>query len=1190
MNGHQLSPIDQVIDEFVSRTQSGESPSIESYCIANPELADEIRKLFPVLAMLNTVVESETLVSKSSRSLNATREHTFEVPCEFGRYRLEKELGRGGMGTVYLAYDPQLDRHTAIKIPRFKSEKLAERFRREARLMAKVEHPSLCPIYDVGSIDGLDFLSMAFVEGRSLDEIIEESGSLTESEAAKIGTHVAEAVAAIHQSGMVHRDIKPGNVMISTEGRVFLMDFGLAFSPGELDESLTQEGEVVGSPAYLAPEQIESEIGEVGPQTDAYTLGVLLFEMVTGHRPFQGSAPRLMRQIATADPPKLSTIRADTSRRLDEICHKLLRRSPSDRLLSAGELANELRGFETQPESADSTFGGRRAMTWLATLFVFGLLVAGFVMTIRTHEGEVVVKAPDNSDLQIEVSEKGQRVALISKKNRWRVTVDHGEYEASILGDDKSVELSRERLTVKRGKTVQLEVVKKFFERPRQQSPLQKKGRANRSEHLPPLPVAEAASDGTFVDSDQRLGKSNSLAVKLGDLDGDGDLDAFVGCGEYEPDTVWLNDGKGNFSDSGQRLGKGSTGHVSLGDVDADGDLDAFTGARPQTQSCDLWINDGKGGFVRSEQELGNAYHIALEDFDQDGDLDGFLSVQQGPNRLLLNNGQGAFSDSGQRLGSHSSTYAAPNDFDRDGDIDLIVCNNRGAKDSLYVNEGSGEFALREIPFGSSETSYAVWIDAGEDIDTKPSVMTSDWKGFLRRFNVDPQGSTELISQIFSLYPFACSIPVDLTGNGRRDLVTVGTWKAPSAIGVEIEPASDRLMPFKAHYGFATYSWLDVGDLDGDGDLDLFCTTANNEPDEVWLNEPVAPQATPRFVASEQKIPTLGSWKCAAADFDNDGDVDLFFPSDMEGGKILLNDSSGFFHDSGERLNQIRARNALAADVDGDGDEDLFVGSIHEAARLWLNDGQARFTLSKQRFESRWALRSYAHDINGDGNVDLALVSHLGPSSVWFNDGDTNFPVSQQLEGEKQMGSDLGDLNGDGHVDIVIASANPPSIRLFFGDDQGRFKEQVRSISTYAAPLGIRDVNRDGNADLFLGGISRVAPPRVILGLGDEQFEIVPQAIPTFETVGVNFGDIDLDGDLDCVLGNYVGQPNQILLNDGKGRFELDQSLSTSHCFPTLADLDGDGDLDLVESAYANQALTTTGDIGTVRIWFNQTR
>jgi len=215
----------------------------------------------------------------------------------------------------------------------------------------------------------------------------------------------------------------------------------------------------------------------------------------------------------------------------------------------------------------------------------------------------------------------------------------------------------------------------------------------------------------TFTDSGQSLGASNSYIGSLGDVDGDGDLDAFV-ANRYQANKVWINEGNGNFTDSGQSLGSSGSYGASLGDIDDDGDLDAFVANRDQPNK--VWINDGSGNFTDSAQSLGSSasQNLELGDVDDDGDLDAFVANFGQGNKVWINEGSGTFTDSGQSLGSSYSNGVAMGDVDDDGDLDAFVSNsNQGNK--VWINEGNGNFTDSGQSLGTSES---VGVELG-DVD-----------------------------------------------------------------------------------------------------------------------------------------------------------------------------------------------------------------------------------------------------------------------------------------------------------------------------------------------------------------------------------------------------------------------------------------------------------------------------------------
>ncbi len=224
---------------------------------------------------------------------------------QFGRYRIVKALGEGAMGAVYLAEDTQLERQVALKTPHFKDdpgEETLERFYREARAAATLRNAHICPVFDVGEIDGTHYISMAYIAGHLLSAFIQPDKPQVERQVVIAIRKLALAVQEAHDQGIVHRDLKPSNIMVDKKGEPIIMDFGLARQLGrDEDIRLTQQGVVIGTPAFMSPEQVGSDPEKIGPPTDQYSLGVILYELLTGRLPFQGSVLAVMGQILTEE-------------------------------------------------------------------------------------------------------------------------------------------------------------------------------------------------------------------------------------------------------------------------------------------------------------------------------------------------------------------------------------------------------------------------------------------------------------------------------------------------------------------------------------------------------------------------------------------------------------------------------------------------------------------------------------------------------------------------------------------------------------------------------------------------------------------------------------------------------------------------------------------------------------------------
>ena len=288
---------------------------------------------------------------------------TLAAGARLGHYHVVSAIGAGGMGEVYRATDTRLGRDVALKV--LPGEMAAnpdrlERFRREARAVAALNHPHIVTLHSVEEADGVHFLTMELVEGRSLDSAIPEGG-LPVDRLLEIAAALAGALAAAHDKGIVHRDLKPANVMIASDGRVKVLDFGLAKELREADPAgatltsspHTEIGVVMGTPAYMSPEQVVG--GAIDHRTDIFSLGILLYEMVAGRRPFQGrSSAEITSAILRDTPAAVSEVRADVPGDLARIIRRCLEKDPRHRIQTARDVANELRDLARQRSESEA--------------------------------------------------------------------------------------------------------------------------------------------------------------------------------------------------------------------------------------------------------------------------------------------------------------------------------------------------------------------------------------------------------------------------------------------------------------------------------------------------------------------------------------------------------------------------------------------------------------------------------------------------------------------------------------------------------------------------------------------------------------------------------------------------------------------------------------------------------------------
>jgi serine/threonine protein kinase len=334
-----------------------------------------------------------------------------QLPASFGRYELTRLLGHGGMGAVYLARDTQLDRSVALKVPFFTAEDgphVLERFFREARAAATLHHANICPIFDVGEINGIHFLTMAYIDGRSLAEVLRRGKQpISPRQAVTLVRRVALALAEAHRRQIVHRDLKPGNIMLTRDGTPIITDFGLARRCDTKDVRLTQSGTIVGTPAYMAPEQAKGKFEEMGPSCDIYSLGVILYEVLTRRLPFYGEPLELLAKLLTDEPEPPSQRCPAIDAALDAICLKALAKKPADRYATMTDFAaalgdylknsDQTQALEKPPAPPDPLSRWRRPLVIVPAAVLALILLASILAFALYDKPKDEATTPDNS-------------------------------------------------------------------------------------------------------------------------------------------------------------------------------------------------------------------------------------------------------------------------------------------------------------------------------------------------------------------------------------------------------------------------------------------------------------------------------------------------------------------------------------------------------------------------------------------------------------------------------------------------------------------------------------------------------------------------------------------------------------------------------------------------------------------------
>ena len=351
----------QLVEELSDRAGPETQGLLDAMATAHPDLAGQLRELFATMSVADAVADESTIIfsDEHRRRLldapvpSATRADVRPgmfvpgatlLPAAFGDYELLAEIGRGGMGVVYRAVQRSLGRTVAVKMllrRDLASQADLARFRSEAEAAARLDHPGIVPIFEVGEHDGLPFYSMRYIEGTTLAKRLAE-GPLPPREAAALLAKVAEAVHVAHARGVLHRDLKPSNILIDPAGEPLVSDFGLA-KQLEDTESITHTGAILGTPCYMSPEQAAGSRGDVGPASDVWSLGAILYQTLCGRPPFQAGTPMdTLLAVLESDPPLPHSIVAGADRDLEMIALKSLQKPQDLRYASAAALAADL--------------------------------------------------------------------------------------------------------------------------------------------------------------------------------------------------------------------------------------------------------------------------------------------------------------------------------------------------------------------------------------------------------------------------------------------------------------------------------------------------------------------------------------------------------------------------------------------------------------------------------------------------------------------------------------------------------------------------------------------------------------------------------------------------------------------------------------------------------------------------------
>ena len=740
LSAAEIDVIDPVATEFEDRMLAGESPSIESF-VENDSVCNELRDalLAELVAVevgerkrqgqtihredylnrfpkqrhavlrgfadaFQTEHQADVAPSSQTRMDAGSRPSTtvvgaslsgvgavdsvgcervdLEVGAQFGRYQIESRLGEGGMGAVFLAYDLQLKRRVAIKIPKIQDEKTRFRFVRESQAMAALSHPNLCAVYDAGEVEQTAFLSMEYVEGSPLSKRL-KSGKLSQAESIAIVAKICRAIQVVHAAGVVHRDLKPANVMMNQAGEPVITDFGLARQAN--DAGVTQDGMIVGSPAYIAPEILKEKNREASPQSDIYAVGVLLYECLAGRRPYEGDMMSVLSQIATKAPEPLQNVNPEVGGGLQRICARAMHHSPEKRFATATEFAEALEQYK--PDLRRPRGKAKKNIRISTIVLLVAILATAIAMQNRGRErakDQAVSNSPPNVDVAPSASllppapvpsragggyfrDSGQKLG-----EGYTIAVAAADFD----GDSDIDVLATSAL----------------------------KG---------PHQIWLNNGDATFF-AGPSLDSNYSAGSAIGDMDGDGDFDIVTTSrGGAEHLVIWINQGSAEFEKAVLLSGNPDCSDVALGDLDNDGDLDIVLAAR-MAEGIVL-LNDGDANFDQywDFPKAQDSRRVVLGDFNGDQILDSLFVNAKSADQVWIGDGQGGF-EAGPNLGDYDSKAVALVDADKDGDLDALIAN-ADEFGACWINDGKGNFEFLKLLDGIVNGSEVVSADFNGD-------------------------------------------------------------------------------------------------------------------------------------------------------------------------------------------------------------------------------------------------------------------------------------------------------------------------------------------------------------------------------------------------------------------------------------------------------------------------------------------
>jgi hypothetical protein len=1062
-------------------------------------LAERLRALRPLQGTTDTH-QSGGLLARAVEEVSDTTQENYdflappEGPDEIGRlgpYRVRKVLGIGGMGIVFLAEDPQLGRPVALKTMKpvmAASASARRRFLREARAIAGVVHDHVVAILHVGEDRGVPFLAMPFLQGETLGDRLGREGTLPTVEILRIGREIADGLAAAHALGVIHRDIKPANVWLEAgSGRVKLLDFGVARGVGA-DARLTQSGIIVGTPAYMAPEQARGE--ELDARCDLFSLGCVLYQCCTGRQPFPGEhALAALRSLELHRPKSPRALNPRVPAPLSDLILRLLAKAPEHRPSSAQEVNRALEAIHAGRARPRASYRRRAAL--IAAAVVMGLALSSFWWLPGWFRSDA--NLPGNSNPAPETA------PLFAPA----VALESGLYPGFVATADFDGD----------GK---LDLVVTNL-------------------HRHAVSVLLGNGDGSFRTLPPcDVGDWFAHSVAVGDFNRDGKPDLVVTGPGQNVVAVLLGKGDGTFQPPVQYPVRADPRHAVVGDFNNDGRLDLAVANVDGSVSVLLGNGDGTFRDAVHHRAGKGAGFLAVADFNGDGKLD----LAEGDSsaahvNVLLGRGDGTFDEPvPYGITTGSGVFAvAVGDFNGDGKPDLVTASARGGV-SILLGKGDGTFH-DHVDYVADQSAQALVV-ADFDGDGKLDVAFSHWNGQEVTVLLGNGDGTLRQPHSYGVGESPQFLAVgDFNGDGAPDLAVPNLRSNNVSLLLNQPPARYR-HAFEAAAAVATGAeprGIAAADFNRDGRLDLVTADAGADSVSVLLGNG---DATFHKTASPKtgKKPV----SVAVADFNHDGKPDLAVANSGDDTvSILLGNGDGRFRQQVPRSVGKKPVSIAVGDFNRDGNPDLVTADFDEGTvSVLLGNGDGTFRPAVKVPVRERANVVAVGDFNRDGKLDLAVAHrfYLGRVSVLLGNGDGTFqrPVSYPV-GAHPEAIVVGDFNGDGKPDLVAVNWGTFDGNLLAGRGDGTFRTAVNfPVGPNPSSAAAGDFNRDGKLDL----VATLRNSNQVVGLFGEGKGSLADSIGHHVgsyPMAVVVGDFDGDGQLDLAVANSRSGSVSILLN-----------------------------------------------------------